>query len=1245
MHGIIEIFEMRNVRNRRRVSFVWSLVTTLNSNLAQELYSELLSRLAQLRQRRESVALGAGIASGLTAIVIVSLIAIVAEMLGHFPMAGRTWLFWSALLLAIVGFFGFTLPPLLIRLGFRERATDDELASKIGEHYPTVSDRLVNVLQLVRPLAPGRSAESFYGSPQFAMAAFQTTYSAAREVDFNAIVDDGPLKRSALLFFLSLIVGATFFIGARDEMVAAASRLEHFRTFYQKPAPFTFVVFPGNERVMRGDSVTIRIAMRGEQLSQMHLRTREEGQKDFDAVTLSAAPFDSAWAKAYGYKAGFTYTIHAEHPTEYFAEAREIESDRYRIAVLDHPVVRSLNVEVDPPAYTRIKPVQLTENIGDIAGVAGTRGVFRIVASTALASAEIVFSSVDSGTHAHDSGAYTSHVTHKSCELSLDDSIATGSISFMQSGSYHIELLDRDSVASDHPIEYTVSITKDQPPEIVLVEPSSSRADLPSDMRLDMLARIRDDFGFRGVRLGYRLSKSKYVKADTSYTWLTVPLSNYNTQELDVPYIWNLTPLAIGPEDEVSYVVEVTDNDAVTGPKSARTPEYTVRVPSVEEIFKRADEEANKSERDMNEIKQDAEELQKKVDATLDEMKQLKAGDMAKQSQDFSKQKDMQQMLDKQNQLNDRIDQVAKDLQQMTQSMEQQNALSPETMKKYHELQELFKQIDSPELKKAMEQLQQAMQKNVDPKQLEQAMQNMKLNEDQFRKSIERTENILKKIQAEQKVDELMKSADELAKQEQKSADDAHQKLDQGQHMTPEEKAAEARKQQDAQKELDRMREEMKDVAQQMQKLPEKMQAPEEMKQAAEALADPSIDKDIQDAQQQSKQGDQQKSAQSADSASQKMKEAESKLSDLKRKMTETQRQAEMREMKQIENDLNQLSQSEEQLKNESKDAQPNSNVFRDLAAQQSEKKDELGQTASKAMQLAQKSTAVTPEMGKEMGQAFASMQQAEDAMTGRNQQSSSQNAQSAMTSLNQASNAFQKAAQQLGQQGQQGSKGAGGQGQEGEDGSGSEGEDGSMPGSGEPGGQGAMQQFISQINKLAQQQQQLNDQMQSMMNGKGGGGQNAEKELERQQAQMSRLAAQQQAVKKSIDQMADEQRQASTGIHQSADELRKIADEMQQSIGDMKSNGVKPETVQRQERILSRLLQAEHSVHERDQDQQRESKPGEDVVRASPRDLDIASPQAQKELQEEILNAKENGFTPDYNALIRKYFESLEQK
>ncbi len=1206
--------------------------------MPQELYQELITRLSRLRRKRESVALWSGVWSSLAAIVVLATLAIAAEMLGHFDIPMRTWMFWSGITLAVAAILAFVGPPLLVRLGIRKRATDDELATAVGRHYPNVSDRLVNTLQLARPLFA--ESTDLFGSPRFALAAFQNTYSEVRSVDFNAIVDDRPLKRSIVLFLVSLVLGSAFFVGAGSEMSAAANRLSHFRTFYQKPAPFTFFVFPGNRRVMRGDSVIVTVATRGEQLSNVSFRVRQEGEKEFETIALKATPLDSSFIRQ-GFHTGFTYTYRAMHPAEYYAEARDIESQRYNISVLDHPIIRSLKVEVDPPAYTHQKVIQLTENIGDIAGVAGTKGVFQVIASSPLRSAFVVFHKLDT---AQDSIHNPRNPTPDSrYPLSITDSIATGSVTFLQSGIYHIDLLDRDSVASEHPIEYTVAITRDAPPQIVLVEPGG-RADLPSDMRLDMLARIHDDYGFSRMRLGYRISKSKYLKVDTAYTWLPVPLSNYNVQDLEVPYIWNLTPLSVGPEDEVSYVMEVSDNDAVTGPKSTRTPEYTIRVPSVEEIFKRADEQANKAQRDMNEIKQDAADLQKRVNEALSEMQQMKSSDLAKQSQDFSKQKDVQQMLERQKQLNDRIDQVAKDLQEMTNSMDQQNALSPETMQKYEELQNLFKQIDSPELKKAMQDLQNAMQKNVDPKKLQEAMQNMKLNEDQFRKSIERTANILKKIQTEQKIDELMKNASELAKQEQQSADSARSRMDQGKPMTPEQKAAEARKQQDAQKQLDRMREQMKDAAQEMKKLPENMQAPEEMKQAAEALSDESTDKDMQDAEHSMQNGDQQKGAQSSQSAAQKMKNAQRKLASLKRKMSENEKQRTMREMKQIRDELNRLSQSEEQIKNQTRDAQPNSNVFRDLAEQQSQKKDELGQTASKAMQLAQKSTEITPEMGREMGKAFAEMQKAQDAMTDRNQPGAQQNSQSAMSSLNKASNAFQQALQKMAKNGQSGSSGSGGEGTEGESGSGSEGDNGDMPGEGQGTGS-ALQQFINQINKLAQQQQALNDQMQAMASGKEGGSQSAQKELMRQQAQLSKLAAQQQAVKKSIEQMADEQRQAGTGIHQSADELRKIADEMQQTIGDMKSNGVKPETIQRQERILSRLLQAEHSVHERDKDEERESKPGQDIVRESPRDLNIASPQAQKELQDEILHAQENGYTPDYNALIRKYFQELEKK
>ena len=191
------------------------------------------------------------------------------------------------------------------------------------------------------------------------------------------------------------------------------------------------------------------------------------------------------------------------------------------------------------------------------------------------------------------------------------------------------------------------------------------------------------------------------------------------------------------------------------------------------------------------------------------------------------------------------------------------------------------------------------------------------------------------------------------------------------------------------------------------------------------------------------------------------------------------------------------------------------------------------------------------------------------------------------------------------------------------------------------------MQQFVDQIRQMAKQQQALNNAMQGMAQGQAGsagagGGQAAQREMMRRQAELSKLATQQEAMKKSLEQMAEEQRSAKSGMHQAIDDLRRIAEDMQQSIGDMKASGVRPETIQRQERILSRLLQAQRSVHERDKDMDRESKPGENVVREGPRDLRIESPASQSQLQDELLRTRESGFTPDYNALIRKYLESL---
>src|SRR5258706_9296665 len=123
--------------------------------------------------------------------------------------------------------------------------------------------------------------------------------------------------------------------------------------------------------------------------------------------------------------------------------------------------------------------------------------------------------------------------------------------------------------------------------------------------------------------------------------------------------------------------------------------------------------------------------------------------------------------------------------------------------------------------------------------------------------------------------------------------------------------------------------------------------------------------------------------------------------------------------------------------------------------------------------------------------------------MAERNQNGALQSSQKSMAALNKTAQDAQNALNSMSQPGK------GGKGQQG---------DGSCdnPGGSNPGGEGedsegsAMQQFLSQMEKLTAQQQQLND----MMNGSSQGGAQAQ-EL-RQQAQLQKMAAQQQSVQKS---------------------------------------------------------------------------------------------------------------------------------
>ena len=144
-------------------------------------------------------------------------------------------------------------------------------------------------------------------------------------------------------------------------------------------------------------------------------------------------------------------------------------------------------------------------------------------------------------------------------------------------------------------------------------------------------------------------------------------------------YIWNLSDLNLTSDDAVTYYLEIFDNDFVSGPKSAKSSTYSIRVPSLSEILNNAGDVQNQSEKDLQDTYKEAQDLKQKFDDISQELKQDKK-DISWQE----KQK-IEQSVDEFKKLQDKVNDIGKKLEKMQNDLQQNNLLSKETLQKYME--------------------------------------------------------------------------------------------------------------------------------------------------------------------------------------------------------------------------------------------------------------------------------------------------------------------------------------------------------------------------------------------------------------------------------------------------------------------------------------------------------------------------------------------------------------------------------
>jgi len=1200
------------------------------------LVERLRSRLRDTLRRITLAQAAWGTCIVLGVLAAVWLVAAAVEAGFWLDTAPRTVLITGSAVAVIVVMATFLARPILQLIGLLSRPSDEEIARRIGERYPEVSDRLLNLLQL----AGGRSSDA---PEPMVDAAVRTLGEDVEPVPFEQTEDFTAARRAARMASLPVVGVLAFLLIAPSTFLGASERLLAPRTAFERPAPFTVSVFPGHVGLVRGDSLSVSVRASGEVPERLTLEVRPATEAP--PTTISMRP-DSNGV--------FRHTVPSlREDLDYRIRAGRVQTDWYRATVKARPLVRSLRVRVSPPRYTGLPARSLDANVGDVTGLPGSVVELR---------ASLGGPAVDSAALRFGDGSRTS--------LDVEDDTATGRFRLTGDGHYSLILQSADGVSNRDPIRYRLSLEPDARPSIAFVSPEAD-AQLEEDLVAQLRLRLRDDFGFSRLRLHYRLAEQRFGSGETSFSWIDLPLDRPSQVDQVVSHEWLLAQesgLDLVPGDVVEYYAEVWDNDGFRGAKSSRSGTQRLRLASLAEKYQDLDDQTQETGDQMESLKQRAEDVERQFQELRDEVKR-------KRSADWEDRRQLEQLRQKQESIDQGVSDLARQVEEMTRQLQQNDLTSPETAKKFEELQRVIEEISSPELNDALRQMQEAMQ-NLDLRQMQEAMEDFEFNEEQYQQRLDRTLELFKRLKQTQKMEELSRRLGDLGNLEEKLAEETSRRMESepsseepsdpedpadaeknadgesadgsapneseeastpdasdpsssespssessgseqetsdqesaNQEPSGQESANEEPANEDLAREQERAREQMQELMQQMQQLSEEMQsspqAPnEQMRQMKQQMQQQDLPEQMKRNSEQLRRNQLRDAQSGQQQMQQQLQQMSQKMQQMQQGMSGQQLQINLAGVHAaLENTLR-LSERQESLRQTIRELSSDSPTLRSYAQDQEQLKSSLRSVSDSLQQLAKQIPQMNRKVQKETGEALRSMDGATAALSERNAARASGTQKASMTHLNELALLLADLLKQM-----QNAQGSGG-------------------------GQ-SMQQMLQQMQQMSGQQQKLNRQIQQFLNDMQGNRLSVD-----QKKRLQQMAEQQAEIKRTLDELGRD-----SGLRDDVlGDLDRIAEQMEETIRELQQGRQTSRTVERQKQILTRLLNAQRSLRKQGKDDRRKGQSSDDdIERVSPSEL---SPEEEiEQLRRDLIRALDSGYAPDYERLIKRYFELLESR
>lgn len=1187
-------------------------------------YEWLISRLDAFIRKYYANKVIRGVLVFLSCLLFYILTVSVGEYYLYLPVWSRVTIVSLFLVFGLSALVVWVVIP-LTKMGRLGKVISHEQAAEIiGRHFPEISDRLLNILQL-------KKQHDNTASRELAEASINQKIGQISVVPITGAIDLSKNKKYLPFLLPLLLAGVFILVAAPNVFKESSSRLLQPTKAFEKPAPFKFVIKNPSLLAIRNADFTITVEMQGSALpAEVAVETAGE--------RVPMQPMENHT---------FQYTFKSVTEVVHFRFfAAGFYSHEHELKVVQRPVLKAFKVQINYPAYTG-KKNELRSSLGDMTLPVGT------IVSWAFMADHTDMATIHLGNGAPGALPKTS-------------SMFGYQYRFMNDTAYTLTLHNKQAQIADS-YKYQVQVIPDQFPVIQLQQ----FKDTVSGKQVLLTGTAGDDYAISRVTFNYEVSDK-----DKAVLHKSIPMKISNGALTSFEQYFDIQSLNLQPGQKVSYFVEAWDNDGVHGSKASRSEVMTFLMYNEKQVDSAINENSKQINSGISNTATKTQQLQT-------EYKDMQTKMLQSDNMDWEQKQSLEEMMKKQMDLKNQLENIKQRFEEQMQQTEQKN-FSEDIKEKQQELDKQLDNLLNEELKEEMKKLQELMQKLNKEKAME-AMQQLEQDNKLFKMDMERMQEQMKQLEIQMRMEDMANKLDNLAQKERdlqkkteqsekndKTAGKDEKNGDKKDAQSGDKKDAQDKKDLQAlskeQKKLkDELEKALKEDLKEIQKLAKETKADDKMtdeeKQGKDAAKDMQDSEDALEEQQKSK-------------ASKKQSDAAKNLEDMAKSMRDKaggmdmeQIEIDIKATRQILTNLIRLSFDQEDLMESVKHTSPTTQAYLDNQSKQKRLHSNSQMIRDSLFALSKRISKLPVIVNKETTQLEQHMKKAVNNLEARNINGAQVDQQYVMTHTNNLALMLNEILANLIQMQNEAKKpGAGGSCKK-------------------PGGKKPQAGKGIQLADIISEQKQLGESMGQMPkeggkkpgekqgekqgdkkgdkpgdkpgekpgkgqqggkqgdNGKGqggnGDGQEGDNESEYGNAEeLAKMAQKQAELRRKVQQLLSQQSGKGMG---SAKELREIQQKMDKNETDLVNRKLGSELILRNKEILTRLLEAEKSMREQEQDDKRSSKTGEDISRPLPPALQKYSTDQRQLL--ELYKTVPPQLKPYYREMVENYFRLIGNK